>query len=55
VILFQERDVVLAALLYGAYVAWVALVVACVLRIRDGAADEGRERLPSGVATPAVA
>ena len=40
VILFQERDLVLAALLYGAYVAWIALVVACVLRVRDGADPE---------------
>jgi hypothetical protein len=55
VILFQEHDLVLVALLYGAYVAWVALVLACVLRIRDGAADEGPERVRAAGATPAVA
>jgi hypothetical protein len=36
ILLFQDRDVVLAALLYSAYVAWIALVMASVLRARDG-------------------
>ena len=58
VVLFQEGDPVLAALLYGAYVAWIALVVAAVMRIRDGAADEAvvAPRAPSATAgAPAAA
>ena len=55
VILFQEHDLVLAALLYGAYIAWVALVVACVLRVRDGADDEAIEHARPVAATAAAA
>ena len=55
VILFQERDLVLAVLLYGAYVAWIALVVACVLRVRDGAADGAIDRPQAVTAAPAAA
>ena len=55
VILFQEGDAVLTALLYGAYVAWVALVVACVVRVRDGAVDEGVVSLPAAPAGAPVA
>lgn len=40
IVLFQERDLVLAALLYGAYVSWIALVVASVARARAGADGE---------------
>ena len=36
IVLFQDRDLVLAALLYGAYVSWIALVVASVIRARAG-------------------
>lgn len=55
VILFQERDLVVAALLYGAYIAWVALVVACLLRVRDGAADDAVEPARTAAPTPAAA
>ena len=37
VLLFQDTDVLLAVLLYGPYIAWIGLVVAAVLRARDGA------------------
>ena len=42
VLLFQERDLLLAVLLYSSYVFWIALVVASVLRSREGrtTADE---------------
>ena len=55
VILFQDRDLVLAALLYGAYIAWIALVGACVLRVRDGAADDAVEPARTAAAMPAAA
>ena len=40
VLLFQDSDLLLAALLYGSYVAWIGLVVAAALRARDGATAE---------------
>lgn len=54
VLLFQERDVVLAVLLYGSYVAWIALAVASVLRARDGG-DEERAATAAAPAVQAVA
>ena len=37
IVLFQQPDLLLAGLLYASYVTWIALVVASVLRARDGA------------------
>ena len=37
VLLFQERDLLLSVLLYASYVTWIALVIACVARARQGA------------------
>jgi hypothetical protein len=39
ILLFQESDLALTAALYGAYVAWIAIVVASVVRARAGATD----------------
>jgi hypothetical protein len=41
ILLFQEPDLLLAITLYASSVAWIALVVACVLRVRDGRAETG--------------
>jgi hypothetical protein len=40
IVLFQEHDLVLALTLYASYVAWITLIVAAVLRRRDGATDD---------------
>jgi hypothetical protein len=48
VLLFQDRDLLLAGLLYASYVSWIALVVASVARARQGAAGPAE-------ATPAAA
>ena len=65
ILLFQEHDLLLAALLYAAYITWIALVVACVLRAREGAtdqapattapADEPAAHAPATAAAPAAA
>jgi hypothetical protein len=51
-LLFQDSDVVLTALLYGSYVAWIGLVVSSVLRGREGATAAGAT---NGLTTPAPA
>jgi hypothetical protein len=51
VLLFQERDLLLAGLLYASYVTWIALVVACVARAREGATASGE----SAPAAPSIA
>ena len=56
ILLFQDGDLALTALLYGAYVAWIGLLVASVLRARagdDGSAREGSS--PTLLAAPAAA
>jgi len=53
VLLFQERDLFLAGLLYASYVTWIALVVACVARARQGAT--GDESKSTALAAPAQA
>jgi hypothetical protein len=55
VLLFQERDVVLAALLYASYVAWIALVVASLLRARDGGDEERAATAPAPAVQAAAA
>ena len=35
IVLFQDRDLLLALTLYASYVAWIALAVASVIRSRD--------------------
>jgi hypothetical protein len=40
IVLFQEHDLFLALTLYASYVAWIVLVVAALLRRRDGATDD---------------
>ena len=56
VLLFQEADLVLAALLYGSYIAWIGLVVAAVLRARDGGtADAAATGLVQASPTAAAA
>lgn len=39
IVLFQGNDLVLTLTLYASYVAWIVLVVAALLRRRDGATD----------------
>jgi hypothetical protein len=46
ILLFQDRDLVLAVSLYAAHVAWIALVVASVARSRAGATDAQPALLP---------
>lgn len=55
ILLFQDRDVVLAALLYGAYVAWIALVIASVLRAREGGDAPEAASAPAATGQPAAA
>src|SRR5262245_60350740 len=56
-VLFQEHDLLLTAILYASYVAWIALVVACVLRAREGAgeASDATTAIGAATATPAAA
>lgn len=37
IVLFQQPDLLVAGLVYASYVTWIALVVASVLRAREGA------------------
>jgi len=55
IILFQERDLLLAVTLYASYVAWLALVVAALMRRRDGATQSAETARISGAAAPAAA
>jgi hypothetical protein len=56
-LLVLDGDIVLAALLYGSYVTWIALVVASVLRAREGAtaAGSGVASAPQAAPSPAAA
>ena len=40
IVLFQGNDLVLTLTLYASYVAWIVLVIAALLRRRDGATDD---------------
>ena len=40
IILFQANDLQVMLLLYASHVAWIALVIAALLRRRDGATDD---------------
>ena len=55
VLLFQERDLLLAGLLYASYVTWIALVVACVARARRGATAQVEAVPAASSAAPAAA
>jgi hypothetical protein len=39
IVLFQANDLLLTLLLYASYVTWIVLVVAALVRRRDGATD----------------
>jgi hypothetical protein len=52
ILLFQESDVLLAVALYATCVTWIALVVASVLRAREGG-DEAPEAAPALTAAAA--
>jgi hypothetical protein len=54
VLLFQERDLLLASLLYASYVTWIALVIASVARAREGATGPDAARVAPSPA-PAAA
>ena len=56
VLLFQEKDLLLAGLLYASYVIWIALVVASVSRARQGATGpDAASGSPSAAQTAAAA
>ena len=55
VLLFQERDLLLAVLLYSSYVIWIALVVASFVRSREGRATAVGEAGPAPVPAAAAA
>lgn len=40
IVLFQANDLLLTVTLYASYVAWIVLVIAALLRRRDGATDD---------------
>jgi hypothetical protein len=55
VLLFQEPDLLLAGLLWAAYVTWIALVVVCVVRAREGATDAAPAPAPASPTAAAAA
>jgi hypothetical protein len=55
ILLFQEHDLLLTSLLWAAYVTWIALVVACVVRAREGATDGVPAPGPASAAVTAAA
>ena len=54
IILFQEHDLLLAVTLYASYVAWIALIVAALIRRREGA-NEAAAASPVAVAVARAA
>jgi hypothetical protein len=62
IVLFQEHDLLVAVTVYASYVAWISLVIAAVLRRRDGATDDPEvapaaksAAVPGAVASPTAA
>jgi len=55
IVLFQQPDLLLTALIYASYVTWIALVVASVLRAREGATAISTAAEPGSVPVPAAA
>ena len=55
IVLFQQPDTLLAALLYASYVTWIALVVAAVLRSREGGTEPEPEPGPASASAAAAA
>jgi hypothetical protein len=55
VLLFQEPDLLLAALLWAAYVTWIALVIASFARAREGATDAAPAPALASATAPAAA
>ncbi|HET9344974.1 MAG TPA: hypothetical protein VFO05_04660 [Candidatus Limnocylindrales bacterium] len=55
VLLFQERDLLLAGLLYASHATWIALIVACVGRARRGSTAPVEAVLAGSSAAPAAA
>src|SRR5262245_31866434 len=54
IILFQANDPLLTVTLFASYIAWIVLVVAALLRRRDGATDD-LEGTPDTASAPALA
>jgi hypothetical protein len=61
IVLFEEHDLLVAVTVYASYFAWIALVVAALLRRRHGATDDlevapatEAAAVPAAVAAPAA-
>jgi len=55
IVLFQQPDLLLAVLIYASYIAWIALVVASVLRAREGGTETDQVTSPASAAAAAAA